>query len=81
MAYTNLPDYRNTHLPDAQWIKGGRSELEPIVPDCFAFTTLPDGMIGVTDTKHPDAPVLYMKRSEMRALRDSFANGDFDHLT
>lgn len=59
------------------WRKSTRSNGSG---DCTLVAELPDGMIGVKDSKDPDGPVLRFTRSEFRAFILGAKDGEFDNL-
>ena len=46
--------------------------------DCVEVTNLPDGQIGVRDSKDTRGPVLRFTASEWRAFVGGVRNGEFD---
>jgi len=55
-------------MHQAQWVK---SSLSFSNGNCVEVATLPDGMIGIRDSKNPDGPVLRFTPGE----RDTFLAG------
>jgi hypothetical protein len=49
--------------------------------ECVEVAALPDGTVGVRDSKDPDGPVLTFTRAEMRAWLQGVRAGEFDDLT
>ena len=47
---------------------------------CVELALLPDGGIGVRDSKNPAGPVLKFTRTEWLAFRDGLEIGEFNHL-
>jgi hypothetical protein len=47
---------------------------------CVEFARLPDGAIGVRDSKNPDAGHLTYTREEIAAAFAGIKAGEFDHL-
>jgi Domain of unknown function (DUF397) len=47
---------------------------------CVEFAALPDGNVGLRDSKDPHGPVLIFTRKEIRAWLDGARNGEFDDL-
>jgi len=68
----NGADYR-----DARWTK---SSLSFANGDCVEVACLPDGTIGVRDSKDTAGPVLRFTASEWKAFVGGARNGEFDHL-
>jgi hypothetical protein len=50
------------------------------VSACVEFARLPDGSIGVRDSKNPDGTHLVYSRDEMAAAFAGIKAGEFDHL-
>lgn len=48
--------------------------------DCVEVTVLPDGLIGLRDSKHPDAGHLTFPRPEMAAWLQAARTGELDDL-
>jgi len=62
---------------DLTWIKSTASFANG---DCVEVAGLPDGQIGVRDSKDTHGPVLRFTRSEWRAFISGARNGEFDHI-
>jgi hypothetical protein len=60
---------------DSRWVK---SSLSFANGDCVEVATLPDGGIGVRDSKDSAGPVLRFTPSEWRAFVGGVRNGEFD---
>jgi hypothetical protein len=60
-----------------RWIK---SSLSFANGDCVEVASLPDGLIGVRDSKDTAGPVLRFNSSEWHAFIAGARNGEFDHL-
>jgi len=60
---------------DSRWVK---SSLSFANGDCVEVATLPDGGIGVRDSKDATGPVLRFTPSEWRAFVGGVRNGEFD---
>jgi Domain of unknown function (DUF397) len=60
-----------------RWIK---SSLSFANGDCVEAASLPDGRIGVRDSKDASGPVLRFTSAEWRAFLGGARNGEFDHL-
>ena len=66
-------------LPDSgsEWIK---SSLSYCNSNCVEVASLPDGQVGVRDSKDSDGPVLRFTPAEWRAFLGGARNGEFDHF-
>jgi len=62
---------------DLRWIKSSFSFANG---DCVEVASLPDGGIGVRDSKDTSGPVLQFTQSEWQAFIGGARNGEFDHL-
>jgi hypothetical protein len=62
---------------DSHWIK---SSLSFSNGNCVQVAILPDGMIGVRDSKDPDGAVLRFTASEWAAFTGGVRLGEFDHF-
>jgi hypothetical protein len=62
---------------DLRWIKSSFSFANG---DCVEVASLPDGNIGVRDSKDTSGPVLQFTHSEWQAFIGGARNGEFDHL-
>ena len=47
--------------------------------NCVEVATLPDGMIGIRDSKNPDGPVLRFTPDEWNEFLAGALRGEFDH--
>jgi len=63
-------------MQEAQWVKASRSFANG---NCVEVATLPDGMIGIRDSKDPDGPVLRFTPDEWNAFLAGALRGEFDH--
>jgi hypothetical protein len=61
----------------AKWIKSTSSYGNG---DCVQVASLPDGGVGVRDSKDPDGPVLEYTPAEWRAFLAGVKAGEFDAL-
>jgi hypothetical protein len=62
-------------VTNLQWIK---SSLSFSNGNCVQVACLPDGQIGVRDSKNPDAAVLVFTSAEWRAFLAGARRGEFD---
>ena len=62
---------------DPHWVK---SSLSYSNGNCVEVASLPDGEIGVRDSKDPDGPVLCFTPDEWRAFIGGARNGEFDSI-
>ena len=62
---------------DPHWVK---SSLSYSNGNCVEVASLPDGEIGVRDSKNPDGPVLRFTADEWRAFIGGARNGEFDSI-
>jgi len=65
------------HLSGPRWIK---SSLSFANGDCVEVASLPDGRIGVRDSKDTAGPILQFTTAEWHAFLGGARNGEFDHL-
>jgi hypothetical protein len=59
------------------WIKSSFSLAQG---SCVEVASLPDGGVGVRDSKNPSGPVLRFTPDEWRAFLGGARNGEFDRL-
>ena len=64
-----------TQDPGPRWIKSSRSFYHS---NCVEAAVLPDGQIGVRDSKNADGPVLRFTPREWRAFLRGARNGELD---
>jgi hypothetical protein len=62
---------------DSLWVK---SSLSFANGDCVEVTSLPDGRIGVRDSKDTQGPVLRFTSSEWKAFIGGVRNGEFETI-
>jgi hypothetical protein len=62
-------------MQQIRWIK---SSLSFSNGNCVQVATLPDGMIGIRNSKHPDGPVLRFTPDEWKAFLAGALCGEFD---
>jgi hypothetical protein len=61
--------------PHSLWIK---SSLSHANGNCVELTDLPDGQVGMRDSKDVSGPVLRFRPEEWRAFLYGVRNGEFD---
>ena len=59
------------------WIKSSLSRAQG---SCVELASLPDGGVGVRDSKDPSGPVLRFTPDEWRAFLAGARNGEFDRF-
>jgi hypothetical protein len=64
--------------PGPRWIK---SSLSFYCSNCVEVASLPDGQIGVRDSKDPAGPVLRFALGEWHAFLGGARNGEFDRFS
>jgi hypothetical protein len=62
---------------DSRWVK---SSLSYANGDCVEVAALPDGKIGVRDSKDAQGPVLRFTPAEWQAFVGGVQNGEFDAI-
>jgi hypothetical protein len=62
---------------DLSWIK---SSLSYCNSNCVEVASLPDGGVGVRDSKDPSGPVLRFTPGEWHAFLGGARTGEFDHF-
>ena len=69
----------NPGTPDSGpcWIK---SSLSFSNSNCVQVARLPDGQVGVRDSKNPQGPILRFTTDEWRAFLAGARRGEFDSL-
>lgn len=63
---------------NARWVK---SSLSFANGDCVEVAILPDGRIGVRDSKDTEGPVLRFTSSEWKAFIGGVYNGEFESIS
>jgi hypothetical protein len=62
-------------MHQSQWIKSSHSFANG---NCVEIATLPDGMIGIRDSKDSEGPVLRFTPGEWNAFLAGAQRGEFD---
>ena len=62
---------------DLSWIKSSFSYCNS---NCVEVASLPDGGVGVRDSKDPSGPVLRFTPAEWHAFLGGARGGEFDHF-
>lgn len=61
---------------DLQWVKSAHSGAD----SCVEMAKLPDGGIGVRDSKNPELGHLTYTKAEVAAFFAGVRDGEFDHF-
>jgi hypothetical protein len=64
-------------MQELKWIK---SSLSFSNGNCVQIAELPDGQVGVRDSKSPRGPILRFTSEEWDAFTAGVRNGEFDSL-
>jgi hypothetical protein len=73
-----IPDAcTNQAHSDSRWVK---SSLSYANGDCVEVAALPDGRVGVRDSKDAQGPVLRFTPAEWKAFIGGVQNGEFDAI-
>jgi hypothetical protein len=64
-------------MQEPKWIK---SSLSFSNGNCVQIAELPDGQVGVGDSKSPHGPILRFTPEEWNAFTAGVRNGEFDNL-
>jgi hypothetical protein len=67
-------------VTDTTGLKWRKSSASTNNGECVELAALPDGTVGVRDSKDPDGPVLKFTRAEVRAWLTGARSGEFDDL-
>ena len=70
-----MPDQTPDSCAEPRWVK---SSLSFANGDCVEVANLPDGRIGVRDSKDATGPVLRFTAAEWKAFIGGARNGEFD---
>lgn len=62
------------------WFKSSKSMGDKEWHDCVEVTILPDGQIGMRNSRDPGGPALVYTRGEMAAFLAGAKAGEFDGL-
>lgn len=65
-------------IPNVVWRKSGRSNADG---NCVELAALPDGRVGIRNSRFPDGPALVIDRGEISAFVIGARVGEFDALT
>jgi Domain of unknown function (DUF397) len=65
-------------LRDPGAVRWKKSSASYANGDCVEIASLPDGRVGIRDSKDPDGPVLQFSASEWRAFLSGAASHEFD---
>jgi Domain of unknown function (DUF397) len=64
-------------MQQTKWIKGSLSFANG---NCVQIAELPDGQIGIRDSKSPHGPILRFTPEEWDAFTAGVLSGEFDNL-
>jgi hypothetical protein len=70
-----MPNHTTSRGPTQGWRKASASASNG---QCVEIAQLPDGGVGVRDSKNPDGPVLHFTIREWTAFVDGVKKGEFD---
>jgi Domain of unknown function (DUF397) len=72
-----MPNHTPDSCAELRWVK---SSLSFANGDCVEVASLPDGQIGVRDSKDATGPVLRFTPAEWKAFLGGARNGEFDSI-
>ncbi|MFC9995589.1 DUF397 domain-containing protein [Nocardia sp. NPDC127526] len=64
----------NTYLPEANWFKSSYSGGQT---DCVEVAWLPEGIVGLRDSKDPSGPALLFSGNDWAAFTAAVSSGVF----
>jgi hypothetical protein len=64
-------------MQQIRWVKSSQSFANG---NCVQIAELPDGQIGIRDSKSPHGPILRFTPDEWDAFTAGVLNGEFDNL-
>jgi hypothetical protein len=67
----------DSDLRGLRWRKGQRSSA---TGNCVETAKLPDGGVGIRNSRYPDGPVLRFRDAEIRAFLEGIKDGELDDL-
>jgi hypothetical protein len=65
-------------IPEVTWRKSRRSNADG---NCVELAVLPDGRVGIRNSRFPDGPALVVERDGVSAFVAGAQAGEFDALT
>lgn len=71
------PGKRRQAEAEASWVK---SSLSYANSDCLEVANLPEGIVGVRDSKDAQGPILRFTSDEWHAFVGGVQNGEFDQF-
>ncbi|MFD7070578.1 DUF397 domain-containing protein [Streptomyces sp. NPDC059913] len=78
-ARDSVVDFKNgataSEIGNVAWQKARASEG---LNACVEIAQLPDGQVGVRNSRHPEGPVLVFTKAEMMAFYDGASKREFD---
>lgn len=78
MSNLTLGAPTNKAHSDSCWVK---SSLSYASGDCVEVASLPDGQVGVRDSKDTEGPILRFTASEWKAFIGGVRNGEFGNFS